>query len=157
MSKESDVELYSSGRLGIFEFQSGSALNQSSPAQNSWYALIGTCSTAGAVLTSIENARIYEIGVNIEDANETLEVQAVVDGVTIAASSKAATHSTAYWVMLNNSPIGRTLELALGTSRASKSHLFDGKAVCIMVRKTTATGSGNLTGLVTYGVLKDAR
>ena len=34
--------------------------------------------------------------------------------------------------------------------------IIEGKSVKVEVRKTTAAGAGNLTGIVAYGVLKHA-
>jgi len=145
----------------MFEYQTPSVLNQATPAQSSWYALLGTCSTAGAVLTSVANAVVYAIGINIEDANEDIEIQAVVDGVTLPAVTFSATHSTNYMAYVNCNAITRIEEITIDTranvAPDNQGIILEGKEVCIMARKTSAAGTGNLTGIVRYGVLKDAR
>lgn len=148
----SDVDRYIGGRSQIYEYQAPAVLNQAAPVNGTFYD----------ILAATANVRVMRIAVNVEDANEDLEVQAIVDGETIAAVAETATHSTTYFAFQSPDAVARTDRLALATAtstvRASMpSHLFDGKSVQVQVRKTSANGAGNLTGIVQYGVLKDAR
>jgi len=146
--KESDVELYSSGRLGMFEYQAPATLNQASPVQNTWYT----------ILDATANARVYGISVNVEDADETLELKITRDGQTLTGSV-AATHSSSYEAHLRVRGINRDVTVVLQTTTIAeyKAFLIEGLSIKVEIRKTTATGAGNLTGAVDYGVLKDAR
>ena len=130
----------------MFEYQAPATLNQASPVQNTWYDILAT---TGKV-------KIYQISVNIEDANEDLEVQAVIDGQTVPAVSWTATHSTNYYIRFSTSAIARTINLYGDTNAGILYQVFglEGHSVRIRVRKTSANGTGNLTGVVSYGVLK---
>ena len=132
--------------LGIYEYQTPATLNQAAPVQNTWYTILDTTT----------HCRIYEIAVNIEDANETLEIQVTIDGQTIGATAKAATHSTTYYVYRESDAINRvnTLILDNALTKSIRAFQLEGHSVKVEVRKTTAAGAGNLTGIVTYGVLK---
>jgi hypothetical protein len=135
----------------MFEYQAPAVLNQAAPVNGTWYD----------ILPATDYVRVYQIAVNVEDTDETLEVQAIIDGETIQADDLACTHSTIYYGIRYLQPINRTDQIALTT--ASTIQLFDAQAfileghnVQIQVRKTTAAGAGNLTGIVQYGVLKHA-
>ena len=132
----------------MFEFQTPATLNQAAPVQNTWYTILDTT----------KNVRIYDIAVNVEDTNETLEVQVTIDGQTIGANDEACTHSTQYFALMKLEAISRVCEMILVSEAvhddAFKSFVLEGKSVKVEVRKTTAAGAGNLTGIVAYGVLK---
>lgn len=128
----------------IFEYQPPATLNQAAPVQNTWYD----------ILPATAHVRVYKVAVNVEDTNETLEVQAIIDGKTIAADDQACTHSTNYNAYVVPNAIGRVDQIALTTSRVQEAIIFEGRSVQIQVRKTTAAGAGNLTAVVAYGVLK---
>ena len=131
--------------LPIFVYQAPKVLNQAGPIQNDWY----TIGLADGVML---NSRIYDIVVNIEDTNETLEVQALIDGETIEANNLALTHSTNYFAYRSPDAITRVDELALSISKLGfLAFTLDGQSVEIQVRKSTAAGVGNLTGIVTWG------
>ena len=146
-----DVFKFSGGRLGVFEYQDPSTLNQGAPVQNTWYDIINET-----------NARVYSVAANVEDTNETLEVRSIIDGVTSGAGSIGAINSTEYRVRWSYSAIARTVSMALIAESADQAvrrgaYLAEGKHVRIQVRKTTATGVGNLTGVAQWGKLADAR
>ena len=124
-------------------YQPPEVLNQANPTQNLFY-------TIGNVML---NAVIYTIAVNIEDTNETLEVQAIVDGETITAAAGACVHSNSYTAFLQADAVNRQDWLALKqfSQSTDRSHQFEGRSVEIQVRKTTAAGVGNLTGVVMWG------
>lgn len=138
------------GVLGrsMFEYQAPTVLDQGGPIQNTWYN----------ILVATERVRVYAISVNVEDANEDLEVQIIIDGETINGIGVTATHSTAYNAVLEEDAINGVdyVNLKTGyTDRGRRAFLIEGHSVQIQVRKTTANGAGNLTGLVEYGVLKN--
>jgi hypothetical protein len=123
-------------------------LNQAAPVQNTYYAILDTTT----------DCRVYTIGVNIEDANESLSLQLTVDGETIAPDNFAATHSTDYRGSLVFSAITRVdqMELdAMTNVQLRPSFVVEGKSVKVELRKTTAAGAGNLTGVVLYGTKPD--
>ena len=132
----------------IWEYQTPATLNQATPVQNTWYTILETT-----------NTRIYGLAINVEDANETLEVRATVDGETINASALAATHSTEYMVHVWPRAITQVLAMYCNAVTATNlyqegSHILEGKSVKLEIRKTTATGAGNLMAIASYGQLK---
>lgn len=139
---------YDSGmNLAVFEFQTPSTLDQAGPVQNTYYP----------ILDIDELARVYRIGVNIEDADEDLQVRITVDGQVIDGDQITATHSTKYHCYLYANAIGKVIKNTINTSVAYSSYmafLLEGHEIKVEVRKTTANGAGKLTGIVAYGVLK---
>ena len=136
-------------RRGMFKYQTPVVLNQAAPVQDTFYPIGGV----------LEKARVYAIGVNIEDANETLEVQITRDGEVIQAVGLAVTHSASYLAYVSVDAITRvdTCKLAAITNdQLRPAFIVEGLEIEVEVRKTTALGAGNLTGIVTYGVLMDA-
>jgi hypothetical protein len=132
----------------MFEYQAPAVLNQATPVNGTFYTILDTT----------KYVRVYDIGINIEDADEDLEVQVTVDGETIAASAATCTHSTSYFCVLHVNPITRVdyIGIISNTNFQFGSHaILEGHSVKIEVRKTSANGAGNLTGIVTYGVLKN--
>ena len=132
-------------RIQLYETQARSQLNQAGPVQNTWYDL----------LPATDNARVYKASVNIEDVNETLECQAIVDGVTIPAVALACNHSTNYYITVKMDAITRTIYMEISATAADSNRvafILEGLSVQIQVRKTTAAGAGNLTGVCFYGV-----
>lgn len=129
----------------IYEYQPPATLDQAAPVQNTWYTILNTT----------HNIQVLVIAVNIEDTNEDLEVQVTVDGETIAGYGVTATHSTSYYAYFLPSAISGIDQLSLANTSANIKHpLLTGKSVKIEVRKTTAAGAGNLTGIVIYEQLK---
>ena len=143
------TEQYSPGQKGIYEYQTPATLNQANPVQNTWYD----------ILPVTRNVYVYQGSVNIEDNDETLEVQIIVDGETIEGSGVACTNSTNYYMHFSANAIAR-IDSVVVTNQANvpwgRSFLVMGRSVQIQVRKTTVAGVGNLTGLVMYGVLRTA-
>lgn len=132
----------------MFEYQPPAVLNQGAPVQNTWYVL----------LPETPLCRVYDVAVNIEDTDETLEVQATVDGELIGGGAVACTNSSSYIVIVDPNPITRLDNLTLApwnTHILAKAFTLEGHLVEIEVRKTTAAGVGNLTGIATHGVLVD--
>jgi hypothetical protein len=130
----------------MFEYQAPAVLNQAAPVQDTWYT----------VLDTVSNARVYQAGMNVEDTDETLEVKVTLDGITIGTVAIAATHSTAYYLYWVFDPITRTTKISLSTTfQHARSFLLEGHSVKVELRKTSANGAGNLTGIVMYGVLKN--
>ena len=131
----------------IFEYQTPATLDQAAPVQNTWYTILDTTN----------NAIINGISVNVEDTDETIEVQLTIDGETLSGSV-AATHSTSYYVRHSLNGILRIDGLALGTTDYAqyRPYMIEGKSIKVETRKTTANGAGNLTGVVAYSILKGA-
>jgi len=131
----------------VYEYQPPAVLNQAAPVQNDWYDL----------LPVTRNCRVKQIHVNIEDNDETLEVRMTIDG-EVMTGSNACTHSTNYPVGVHADAELMTDVLEFDTTPTHfgkyRSFLKEGKSIQIEVRKTTAAGTGNLTGIVTFGVKK---
>lgn len=130
------------------EYQTPATLNQAAPVQNTWYTILDTTLYC----------RVWRIAVNVEDTNETLEVRITIDGEVIPSDGYNATHSTDYHIVLMPDAINRTDEIEFTSETRmeyAQGFLIEGHSVKVEVRKTTAAGVGNLTGIVMYGVLTD--
>lgn len=127
----------------ICRAQADAELNQAAPVQNTWYTILEQ-----------SNCRLYRVAVNIEDTNETLEVRFTVDDQTTTPVGVACNHSTTYHVYISADAINRNILTNLDTSAANIrfAFLIEGKNVKVEVRKTTAAGAGNLTGVALYGI-----
>lgn len=133
-------------KKSMFEYQAPATLNQANPVQNTWYLILDTT----------KYVRLYGISVNIEDTNETLECRVTIDGETLGIAANAATHSTNYYAKFLPGAISRVNNLYINEiTFPYKAFLLEGHSVKVEVRKTTAAGTGNLTGIVVYGVLKE--
>ena len=142
------IEKFTSGTIGIFEMQPFGTLNQSSPVQNTFYTIL-----------EATNCMLYDVGVNIEDTNETLQVRITIDGVVFSPASFGATHSTEYNAFTSTNAITRDVLIrieTIGTIHYTKL-MLQGKSVKVEVAKTTNAGSGNLTGVAMWGRASYAR
>jgi hypothetical protein len=131
----------------FFEMQTPAVLNQAAPVQNQWYQL----------LPATANCRLYRVAINIEDVDETIAARVIVDGETFTGAI-GATHSTIYFVYQYPNAITRVMQINYNSSATYSGYaspLFEGHSVAVDVRKTTAAGAGNLTGIALYGVLAD--
>lgn len=135
------------GRIAMFEYQPPAVINQAAPVQNTWYTL----------LEATDYVRVYQVAANIEDTNETLEVEVVIDGETLPGVPFAATHSTVYYAYVDPDAINRVDGVGLNTPHTGiyRAFMIEGHNVRIRVRKTTAAGVGNLTAIAIWGVLTD--
>ena len=137
---------YSGAQSGIYVYQAPAVLNQAAPVNGTYYQ----------IMAPTADVRVYQIHVNVEDANETLQVRITLDGEVLVSDQLAATHSTSYGVDMHSDAITRTdgLEFDPVPTHFGKyrSYLVEGALVEVEVRKVTALGAGNLTGIVTYGV-----
>ena len=133
-------------KSGVFQYQAPATLNQAAPVQNTWYT----------ILNNTPNCRVYNVSVNVEDTNETLQLRVEVDGQVYNSVGVACTHSTLYYPY--HFPDSINLGASIGLTATvgdmqRRAFVVEGRNIKIQVRKTTATGAGNLTGLVSYGVL----
>ena len=133
----------------ISEYQAPVALNQATPVQDTWYE----------ILAATDNVRVYHIYVNVEDANETLDVRLTIDGEVLVGAN-ACTESISYSMDIFGDAITRTDSLEFDKVPNDyvkmRAFMIEGKSVKVEVRKTTNAGAGNLTGIVMYGVLASA-
>lgn len=132
--------------LEVWESQTPATLTQGAPVQNTWYE----------ILPGTANCIVYDAVVNIEDTNETLEVRVTIEGRIIPAEPFAAAHSTNHNCRRFANAINGTERVALVVASQQYAYLWEGKSVKLEVRKTTAAGVGDLTGIVTFGVKKHA-
>lgn len=135
--------------LSMFDPQNPAELDQSNPEQNTWYT----------ILPYTDNCRVYAVSMNVDDTGETLQMKIDNDGVIIMGQPMSVQPDKPYFAYLwPNSFIG---ELSLRYEsigwQVIKAFLVEGHNVRVQARKTTASGSGNLTGLAAYGVLKNTR
>lgn len=121
--------------------QADAVLNQAAPVQNTWYTILDTT----------KNAVLYLILVLVADTDETLECRITVDGNALV-DSIAATADTVYCMKLDSTTItGDTYVLHVTAGNVMEQSAMEGRSVKVEVRKTTATGAGNLKGRVVYG------
>lgn len=128
-----------SGLITAISFQAKQALlSQAAPVQNTWYTILDTAYCA----------KLFGIAVSVADTGETLEVRMTVDGATVSGS-QAALAGTAYKALPYTTPTG--LYLLMSTSSLINGNETEGRSVKVEVRKTTAAGTGTITGCVNYG------
>jgi len=129
----------------IYEYQTPVTLNQVSPVQNTYYTVLDV--TGGV--------HVYGYDINVEDTNETLESRITIDGSTISDITRACTHSTGYSYRRAPDPVNLIDQVYPdGVPDVNfRSILFEGVAIKIELRKTTAAGTGNLTAMVQYSIL----
>ncbi len=123
-------------------------LNQAAPVQNDYYS-INEITGAAKNLDELEYIRVMGISVGVEDTNESLQCRITADGVVSIPDTFAATHSTQYQVHRYTDGISRTYRTVINAT-LDFAHMLDAKLVTVDVRKTTATGTGNLVGSVLF-------
>jgi len=144
-----------SGGWQIHEYQLELTLDQATPVQNTWYPVVSVEVPTGVM----SNALMYGIGAGVEDTNETIQFRITVDGQTITSSAFPATHSTNYYAFIDHRAINQDVAGYFSTNATSgvqSPYLLNGKSILVELRKTTATGTGNLVGIVTWGQLTNA-
>jgi len=124
--------------IQVFTHQSDAVLNQAAPVQNTWYTVLDTTS----------NVRLYGLAVFVADTGETIEVKITIDGVSLTGSQ--AQNANTYYYYFKD-PSQTNICLASTTLYLIMYYTFlEGKSVKVEVRKTTATGAGQLFAKVTY-------
>jgi len=121
-----------------FQHQADATLSQASPTQNQWYTILDTTL----------NAFVYAIAVSVATTGETLEVRLTIDGQTLTGS-RAGSAGTVYGITI--SPETGNLALDAYPLYVGFINQFQGRSVKVEVRKTTASGTGTLSGRVIYG------
>lgn len=133
----------------MFQYQTPATLNQATPVQDTWYTLL-----------DVKDARLYAAACNIEDANETVDVELTVDGVPYVVNPEVLVHSTTYLLHVTMDAITRTITLGLDSAanyNRYKTFQVEGHTMLIRLRQTSNAGAcGNLTAIAQYGVLKRA-
>lgn len=120
-------------------------LSQASPTQNSYYN----------ILAATANVEAIYVAVSIATTGETLQVKLIVDGQTYTSGTLACTAGTSYYVTLTGFSAAGVPTFTIQSTSATlggSSYSFGGRSVQIQVQKTTAAGSGTLTGAVLYNV-----
>ena len=120
--------------------QAEATLDQAAPVQNTWYTVLDTKA----------NCRVWHIAARVDTANETLEIRVTVDGVTLTAQ-EACTAGTTYAIWFKRTPTGNVLDF-YGTFWKYDTFLIEGRSVKVEMRKTTATGAGNLKAALHYSL-----
>jgi hypothetical protein len=109
--------------------------------QNTWYTIL----PATGVYT-----HIIDIFMQVTVANETLEVEITVDGLT-KTGTIAATFGTDYQVRHGTTPLVDTFVPVPALTYSLLD--YEGHDIMIRMRKTTATGAGLLLGKVIYATI----
>jgi len=118
------------------EHQADATKDQANPVQNTWYT----------VLDTTDYVRLIGVCLYVADTAETLAVQITVDGQTVAGSG-AATADTWYEIYLDRDG---TLVISNNALFQYRAYILEGRSIKVEVRKTTATGAGNLKARVYY-------
>jgi len=145
------------GGRQTYEYQTPATLN-AVLVQNEWQWIMGTGNVAGAAATYESGVRIYDIGVGVETADETLELKIVSDGQTLMSDTFAATAATSYEIGKLVDAVTRTGNLVFSAAETylTRAFLHEGKQVAVAYRKTTALGANAGTVVVTWGQLTNA-
>lgn len=120
-----------------FAHQADAVLAQAAPVQNTWYTVLNTTT----------NVRIIRIYANVALANETVQGQITIDGVTVAIPAAVFVAGTGYFVRW---AFDLTDSLYWDVNEKYVAFLIEGKSVKVEIRKTTANGVGTLTCKVGY-------
>lgn len=136
---------YQPSSMRMFEYQPPAELDQANPNQNQWYPL----------LPATDFCRVYKASVQVAAVNETLQVRVTIDGQVSIVQSFNATFGTIYHIYVNPYATDQTIRFHMTPTLNEVSHAFlcEGHNVMIEVRKTSAAGAGNLTGVASFGVL----
>ena len=115
-------------------------LNQAAPVQNTWYSVL-----------NCYNSIIYEIEIYVADTAETLELRVTVDGNAFTLAQAAVAATGYYFNMGGSVTTGFVFTITATDPLLTKAFHFYGRTVLVELRKTTATGAGNLRAMVLYG------
>lgn len=126
--------------LTTFEQQTDVTLNQANPVQNTWYTFLGTT----------KNVRLMDVRVKVATTGETLEGKLTVDGQTETLTAVAASNDADYGPRKTRDS-ANLFQLDRDWFNYPLAFLLEGRSVKGEVRKTTATGTGNLISRVKYG------
>lgn len=127
--------------------QADAVLNQAAPVQNTYYVVLN------GVLTEL-----YTLSICVATANETLQVRITIDGVVYDTGTVAAIFDSWYQVQWCQ-PFGGLIVPTFDYDNTTPHMILNmvgtlkGKAVKVELRKTTATGAGNLKAIATHAKL----
>jgi len=117
--------------------------SQAAAVQNTWYTFLATQ----------DDCRLMFAVVDISVANETLEVEILIDGQT-CTGTVAAVFGTQYFTHLYEaSMVANALTLNVTPQTLYDSFIFEGHSVRVRARKTTNGGAGTLRMKVGYSLL----
>lgn len=128
----------SGSKIQHSEYKADVIFSQAAPVQNTWYTLFDTK----------KNVRLYSVGVNVADTDETLEARLTIDGQTFSGNTTACTANTTYSIYMN--PTFGQFKISANIMAGFSTYL-EGRSIKIEIRKTTAAGAGTITGRVSYG------
>jgi hypothetical protein len=118
-------------------------LNQATAVQNTWYP----------VLATTYDIEVKDIIAYITVANETLEIEATIDGIVMTATI-AATFNNSYYCYVAGQIAAWTMFSNLtNVTDANYSSPLRCKSFSLRARKTTAAGAGTLRVIVAYRTL----
>jgi len=136
----------------IFKRQTKKTLDQANPVKDTYYEIGGT-----GFWATQKNVRIWSVGVNIEDVNETVAVKLTVDGIQYTTCGTALNHSSNYHAYVHPSPIGGLIQVRLTTVASTRPvFLTEGGTVKVELAKLTEAGAGKLEGVVDWSILRRA-
>lgn len=121
----------------VFELQPDATIDQASPVQNTWYTILDT----------ILNVLVHAIWIKMNTTGETVAVRMTIDGIVKTASAGFGVDEDD-WVTLNTAT--GELGYSAGADSASLKGPLPSRSFKMEVRKTTANGTGTLSGRVTH-------
>jgi hypothetical protein len=113
--------------------QAPTSFTQVTPAQNTWYTILDTTLLL----------RIYQVWIKVATTGETLEFRTTIDG-NVRTGSQIAVADTVYYPYFS----GGTFAFGTVAAMIFSNSFIDAGQVKIEVRKTTASGTGTITGLL---------
>lgn len=125
----------------IKQVQAPITVTQIGAVQNTWYTLLPTTL----------NARIYTADFTITDTAESLEFRITIDGQIISWTEVTCNVGETWSLGLKFDATHNGLTATKnGNWQAMRAYLIEGRSIKIEMRKTTANGTGNLTGYCMY-------
>jgi len=119
-----------------FAAQPDAVIDQATPVQNTWYTVL-----------QAYDVKVFGIGLQVDTTTETLECRITVDGNAYTGSA-SCTNDTKYKATMQTWPTGAVIVIT--NSILINSNQLEARNLKVEVRKTSASGTGNLKACVTY-------
>ena len=126
------------------EFQPDAVLVQAAPVQNDWYP----------VLAVVGSGLLIDIGLGVKTADETLQIEIIIDGVTLSEDPLAAVANGDYhaWYKCDASEDHYEIVFPAIDEYNRYLNLPFRHSLTVRARKTTALGAGDLVCIVVHAL-----
>jgi hypothetical protein len=139
-SLPSSTNLYDSE---TWQMQATATLSQASPVQNTYYN----------ILAATARVRLLYAVASVATTGETLQVKITIDGQAYTVSV-AATAGSTYYVYFSGLTAAGVPTFTMSTTATplggSGGNYLEGRSIQVQVEKTTANGTGTITGAAWY-------